>query len=87
MENLQEKGLRDLLHEELSCWLILGERANAITGSHDSIGTLQGEVCKSPELDLSPCRKWGEASSHIARNKSHMVTLQSSGFKNIESEE
>lgn len=87
MENLQEKGVRDLLHEELFWWLILEEMASTITGSQDYVVNLQGEVYRNPELDLSPCQKWGEASSHISRNKSSVVTLQSDDFENIESEE
>ncbi|XP_066100115.1 zinc finger protein 239 isoform X1 [Saccopteryx bilineata] len=86
VENLQEKGLRDLLYEELSCWLTLEEMASTITGSQAYIVNLQGEVYRNPELDLSPSQKWGEASSHISTNKSSVVTCQSDGFKNIESE-
>lgn len=70
VENLQEKGLGDLLHEELFCWLIWEEMASTITGSKDYIVNLQGEMYRSPELDLSLCQKWGEASSHISSNKS-----------------
>lgn len=48
---------------------------------------LQGEVYKNPELDFSPCQKWGEASSYISRNKSNGMTLQSDDLKNMESKE
>ncbi|XP_016062473.1 PREDICTED: zinc finger protein 239 isoform X2 [Miniopterus natalensis] len=87
LENLQEKELRDLLHEELFCWLTWEEMASTVTGSQDYIANLQGEVYRGPQLDLSPGQKWGEAPSHISRNKSSGVTLQSDDFKNMESEE
>ncbi|EPQ01439.1 Zinc finger protein 806 [Myotis brandtii] len=70
VDNLQEKGLGDLLHEELFCWLILEEMASTITGSKDYIVNLHGEMYRRPELDLSLCQKWGEASSHVSSNKS-----------------
>ncbi|XP_012415231.2 zinc finger protein 239 isoform X2 [Trichechus manatus latirostris] len=86
VETLQEKGLRDLLHEELSYWLILEKMANTITGSQDYIVNLQEEVYEDPELDHSACQKWREASSRISRNK-NMVTLQSDDLKKKENEE
>lgn len=57
VENLQEKGLGDLLHEELFCWLSWEEMASTITGSKDYIVNLQGEMYRSPELDFSLCQK------------------------------
>ncbi|KAK2508805.1 hypothetical protein MC885_015447 [Smutsia gigantea] len=87
VENFQEKRLRDLLHEEVSCWLILEDMASTVTESQDCIIDLQGEVCRKPELSVSPCQQWREASSHIPRNKTSVVTPQSDDFKNMESEE
>ncbi|KAI5154791.1 hypothetical protein MUG91_G51n7 [Manis pentadactyla] len=87
MENFQEKRLRDLLHEEVSCWLILEDMASTVTEGQDCIVDLQGEVCRKPELNLSPCQQWREASSHIPRNKTSVVSLPSDDFKNIKSEE
>ncbi|KAI5942377.1 zinc finger protein 239 isoform X1 [Manis javanica] len=87
MENFQEKRLRDLLHEEVSCWLILEDMASTVTEGQDCIVDLQGEVCRKPELNLSPYQQWREASSHIPRNKTSVVSLPSDDFKNIKSEE
>ncbi|XP_065376718.1 zinc finger protein 239 isoform X1 [Macaca fascicularis] len=85
VENLQQKALQDLLHE-LSSWLILEGMASTITGSQDCIVNHQGEVDGEPELDLSLCQQWGEASSRISRNRDSVMTLQSDYFKNSESE-
>lgn len=46
-----------------------GRDGQYITGSQDCIVNLHGEGYGDPELDLYPCQKWGEASSHISRKR------------------
>ncbi|XP_023402908.1 zinc finger protein 239 isoform X1 [Loxodonta africana] len=85
-ETLQEKELRHLLHEELSCWPILEKTAQTVPGSQDYTVTLREEVYGDSDLHLAPCQRWREAFSHISRNK-NVVTLQSDDLKNMESKE
>ncbi|XP_021572348.1 zinc finger protein 239 isoform X1 [Carlito syrichta] len=86
VEHLPKKRTSGSLLHELSCWLILEEMASTTNGSQDCIVSFPGEVYGKSELDLSPCQMWGEASSHISRNKNSVLTLPSDDFKNIESE-